>query len=77
MRYENALRTDESAISSTVGVDGGVDAVRRSLSVPLRPDQLPDFVLPLSIVEQGYRVVYARDAIVEEETLDQVNQLNI
>src|ERR1700674_5392478 len=69
MRYENALRALESAVGSVAGVDGGVDAVRRPLYRPMRPDQLPDFVLPLAVVEQGYRVVYVPDAILEEETL--------
>jgi hypothetical protein len=35
----------------------------------MRPDQLPDFVLPLAVVEQGRRVVYAPEAVLEEETL--------
>jgi cellulose synthase/poly-beta-1,6-N-acetylglucosamine synthase-like glycosyltransferase len=69
MRYENALRALESAVGSVVGVDGGVDAIRRSLYRPMRPDQLPDFVLPLAVVEQGRRVVYAPQAMLEEETL--------
>ena len=56
-------------MGSVVGVDGGVDAVRRSLYQPMRPDQLPDFVLPLTVVEQGYRVVYVPEAVLEEETL--------
>jgi cellulose synthase/poly-beta-1,6-N-acetylglucosamine synthase-like glycosyltransferase len=69
MRYENTLRAYESALGSVAGVDGGVDAVRRSLYRPMRPDQLPDFVLPLAVVEQGYRVVYVPEAVLEEETL--------
>jgi len=69
MRYENSLRRYESRIGSVVGVDGGIDAVRRSLYVPMNPDQLPDFVLPLNIVESGYRVVYEPDAILFEESL--------
>ncbi len=69
MRYENALRTLESAVGSVVGVDGGVDAIRRSLYRPMRPDQLPDFVLPLAVVEQGRRVVYAPQAVLQEATL--------
>jgi len=69
MRYENALRALESAVGSVAGVDGGVDAVRRSLYQPMQPDQLPDFVLPLAVVEQGYRVVYVPEAVLEEETL--------
>jgi cellulose synthase/poly-beta-1,6-N-acetylglucosamine synthase-like glycosyltransferase len=69
MRYENALRRYESAVGSVVGADGGVDAVRRSLYRPMRDDQLPDFVLPLDVVEQGYRAVYVPKAVLEEETL--------
>lgn len=69
MRYENALRAAETRIGSIVGVDGGVDAVRKALYRPMRADQLPDFVLPLTVVEQGYRVVYEPDAVLTEETL--------
>jgi cellulose synthase/poly-beta-1,6-N-acetylglucosamine synthase-like glycosyltransferase len=69
MRYENALRVLETRLGSIVGVVGAIDSVRRSLYRPMQPDQLPDFVLPLDIVEQGYRVVYEPEAIVTEETL--------
>jgi cellulose synthase/poly-beta-1,6-N-acetylglucosamine synthase-like glycosyltransferase len=69
MRYENALRAAETRIGSIVGVDGGVDSVRKQLYRPMRADQLPDFVLPLTVVEQGYRVVYEPEAILTEETL--------
>jgi cellulose synthase/poly-beta-1,6-N-acetylglucosamine synthase-like glycosyltransferase len=69
MRLENFLRAVETRIGSVVGVDGGIDAVRRSLFRPMRPDQLPDFVLPLNVVEQGYRVVYEPRATLTEEAL--------
>lgn len=70
MRYENWLRRIETDLGSVVGVDGGVDAVRRELYVPMRADQLPDFVLPLNVVEQGYRAVYAPAALLREEALN-------
>jgi glycosyltransferase involved in cell wall biosynthesis len=69
MSYENALRAWETRLGSIVGVDGGIDAIRRELYVPMSPDQLPDFVLPLSVVEQGKRVVYEPDAVVYEAGL--------
>jgi cellulose synthase/poly-beta-1,6-N-acetylglucosamine synthase-like glycosyltransferase len=69
MSYENVLRSLENKLGSIVGVDGGIDAVRRELYVPMRPDQLPDFVLPLSVVEQGKRVVYEPDALLYESAL--------
>jgi len=52
-----------------VGVDGGIDAVRKSLYEPMQPDQLPDFILPLKVIEQRFRVVYEPKAILREETL--------
>lgn len=69
MRYENVLRAIETDLGSVVGVDGGVDAVRRSLYRPMTADQLPDFVLPLAVVQQGYRVVYEPQALLEEDAL--------
>ncbi len=69
MRYENILRKIETDIGSVVGVDGGIDAVRKRLYQPMNPDQLPDFVLPLKVVEQGYRVVYEPEALLKEQSL--------
>ncbi len=69
MRYENRLRRYETALGSVVGVDGGIDAVRKSLYRFMRADQLPDFVLPLMVVEQGYRVVYEPEAVLQEPSL--------
>ncbi|OEU51216.1 MAG: glycosyl transferase [Desulfobulbaceae bacterium S3730MH12] len=69
MKYENFLRYQETRVGSVVGVDGGIDACRRSLYQPMNPDQLPDFVLPLKVVEQSYRVVYEPAAILKEPSL--------
>ena len=70
MKYENFLRDIETKVGSIVGVDGGIDAVRKQLYQPMNPDQLPDFVLPLIIVEEGYRVVYEPEAILREDSLN-------
>jgi len=70
MQYENLLREVEARIGSVVGVDGGIDAVRKRLYREMRADQLPDFVLPLRVVEQGYRVVYEPRALLKEESLN-------
>ncbi len=69
MRYENYLRALETNLGSVVGVDGGVDAVRKNLYRDMRADQLPDFVLPLSVAKRGYRVVYEPAALLKEEAL--------
>lgn len=70
MRYENILREIETKVGSIVGVDGGVDAVRKQLYQPMNPDQLPDFVLPIKVVEKGYRVVYEPGAVLRETSLN-------
>jgi len=69
MKYENLLRTLETRCGSIVGVNGGIDAMRKSLYVEMPPDMLPDFVLPLSVVEQGYRVVFEPLAVLTENAL--------
>jgi cellulose synthase/poly-beta-1,6-N-acetylglucosamine synthase-like glycosyltransferase len=69
MKYENFLRTYETRLGSVVGVDGGIDAIRKELYDPMKNDQLPDFVLPLKVVEKGYRVVYEPEALLKEDTL--------
>ena len=74
MRYENILRDLETRVGSVVGVDGGVDAMRKSLYKQMRADQLPDFVLPLHVVEQGYRVVYEPRAVLREPALSSAAQ---
>jgi cellulose synthase/poly-beta-1,6-N-acetylglucosamine synthase-like glycosyltransferase len=69
MRYENRLREWETRLGSIVGVDGGVDAIRRSLYVRLPADALPDFALPLEVVRQGRRVVYEPGALLRERSV--------
>lgn len=69
MKYENHLRALESETGSVVGVDGGIDAIRKELYQPMNPDQLPDFVLPLKVVTQGQRVAYCENALLNEESL--------
>lgn len=69
IRYENIVRKSESELAGCIGVNGGVDAVRRELYEPMRADQQPDFVLPLSVAGLGYRVVYEPTATLMEYSL--------
>ena len=57
-RYEQWIRTCESAFDSPVGVYGGFYAVRRSL-IAKQPDGiiLDDMFQPLSVIRQGYRSI--------------------
>ena len=69
MDYENVVRLAETRAGSLVGVNGGIDAVRRELYEPMRADQQPDFVLPMMVVKRGYRVVFEPAAILRETAL--------
>jgi cellulose synthase/poly-beta-1,6-N-acetylglucosamine synthase-like glycosyltransferase len=69
MKYENYMRALETQVDSVVGVDGGIDAIRKELYQPMNADQLPDFVLPLKVVTQGKRVIYCESALLNEESL--------
>jgi cellulose synthase/poly-beta-1,6-N-acetylglucosamine synthase-like glycosyltransferase len=69
MRYENFVRRSETRAGSIVGVNGGIDAIRRSLYLPMKPDDLPDLVLPLSVAQRGHRVVYEPAAMLAEQAL--------
>jgi hypothetical protein len=43
--------------------------MRREIYRPMNADQLPDFVQPLTVREQGYRVVYEPRALLYEDAL--------
>jgi len=58
MRYENWLRRIETRVDSVIGVNGGVDAMRRRLYTAVPADQITDFVLPLRVIAAGFRVVF-------------------
>jgi cellulose synthase/poly-beta-1,6-N-acetylglucosamine synthase-like glycosyltransferase len=56
-RLEKFTKYSESLVSSCVGADGAIFAMRRWLYQPLRSDDINDFVLPLQVVAHGKRVV--------------------
>lgn len=56
-RFEKWTKIRESMVSSCVGADGAVFAIRKELYRDLGKDDINDFVIPLCIVKQGKRVV--------------------
>lgn len=63
---ERVIRRAESRAGCCVGADGAIFAVRRSLYRMLRDDDINDFVIPLTVLEQGYRCMFAEDAVCSE-----------
>ena len=66
IRFENFLRIAETRCGSVIGVNGGVDAIRRRLYVDTPPNLITDFILPLTVMVGGHRVVYDSRAISQE-----------
>ena len=58
IRYENLLRRAETNLGSIIGANGGVDAIRRELYADTPPQLITDFVLPLTVIAGGHRVVF-------------------
>lgn len=58
MKYENAVRALESRAGSIIGVNGGVDAIRKALYRDVPRQLITDFILPLHVISTGHRVVY-------------------
>lgn len=58
MRYENLVRRIETRSGSIVGVNGGVDAIRKKLYRDTPQHLITDLVLPLIVISRNYRVVF-------------------
>lgn len=62
-RFETLLKRWENRLGAVLGANGGIYAFRRAAYMPLRPGVITDdFVLPLLIRLQGYRLVFDREA---------------
>lgn len=67
-RYESYLKRCDAAVSSVMGAAGELFAMRRALFQPVEPDSIiEDFVMSLRLVQDGWRVAYAPDAVALEE----------
>lgn len=67
-RFEKWTKIRESMVSSCVGADGAVFAIRKELYQKLGKDDINDFVIPLNIVKQGKRVVLDPEVYCLEES---------
>lgn len=66
--YETFLKKQEAALGSILGCHGSLYAIRRKLYPNPRPDTInDDYVIPLRIVQKGYRVAYEPAAVAHEE----------
>lgn len=67
-KYETFLKQQESALHSILGCHGSLYAIRRELyPYPDAGTINDDYVIPVRILQKGYRVVYDTDAVSVEE----------
>ena len=68
-QYQTRIKQAESHMNSVLGAHGAGYALRRELYTPLSTDVInDDFIIPMSIIRQGYRVLYCEShAAVELE----------
>lgn len=64
---ELKLKEWESRLSSVVGADGAIYALRKELFEPLAAEDINDFLIPLRVVAKGYRGVFDPQAICYEK----------
>ena len=64
--FELTQKRLESRVSSVVGADGAIYALRKSLFQPLAPEDINDFVLPLRLVADGHRGRFEPEAVCYE-----------
>lgn len=64
------LKEIETLTGSIVSADGAIYAIRRELySVPASASVTDDFAISTAVIEQGYRLVFEREAIAYETTM--------
>ncbi len=74
-RYEQFLKKIEGMRGSLLGANGGIYAIRKELFKALAPDAIiEDFIIPMKILEKGYKVVYEPEAVAYEEASKKIVQ---
>jgi cellulose synthase/poly-beta-1,6-N-acetylglucosamine synthase-like glycosyltransferase len=67
-RYETFLKTQEAALDSILGAHGSLYAIRKSLYPFPRAGTInDDYIIPVRVLHEGYRVAYEPRAVAEEE----------
>ena len=66
-KLEKITKQGESVISSCVGADGAIFAIRKELYRPLKNYDINDFVIPLNVIGQRKRVILDPDVYCYEE----------
>lgn len=73
--YESLIKLYEGKRGAVLGANGGLYAIRRRLFTQLPASTVcDDFVIPMRILEHGYKVIYEPEAVALEETTEDYGQ---
>ncbi|MEH6588780.1 MAG: glycosyltransferase family 2 protein [Halioglobus sp.] len=64
--FDRVLKDWQSRAGNVISATGAIYAVRRELFQPAPPDATDDFVVSTSVIAQGKRLVFERDAVAME-----------
>lgn len=71
-QYQSMVKSRESSIASVLGAHGAFYALRKSCYQEVPEDTInDDFLIPMNVIKQGYRVIYEPRVVAIE--LEQVN----
>lgn len=70
--YENKIKELEGNFYTTFGATGAIYAIQRLLFKPLPTQKaiMDDFLIPMNVVEQGFRIIYDKSVFGWEEATD-------
>lgn len=67
-KYETFLKLQEADLGVVLGAHGSLYAIRKELYPVLSPDTInDDFIIPIRILQMGYRVAYEPRAVAYED----------
>jgi cellulose synthase/poly-beta-1,6-N-acetylglucosamine synthase-like glycosyltransferase len=72
--FDRSLKLAQSSAGSVTGATGAIYAIRRSLFTPIRADVNDDLLTSLRVVAQGYRLVFAPEAVAYEPVVESAAQ---
>jgi len=69
-QYDQWMKTAESDLGGVVSAQGSIYAIRRALTGPVPPGFADDFLMSVRVVDQGYRLAFAPEAMTTEHVTE-------
>jgi cellulose synthase/poly-beta-1,6-N-acetylglucosamine synthase-like glycosyltransferase len=75
-KFESRQKFLEGSLHSTISAFGGFYSIRKSLFKPIPPNAYSndDVIIPMKVIDQGYRIIYEPRALSEEDTTGDASQ---